>query len=424
MHRSLQKAFWTFGGVLVLAYALLQTQISNWQEDQLLLRQISLELESYLSRHPDVLAGSAPPAVTSRFFSVHLGASSLPHDLRQEVTPLPPGIHEISRNPRHGEDYFVAVRETTQPDTKLYLVYDVRRFEDIPWWHSRAPVLLAACLVVFSIGLIWASRYSRSVLEPLTGLAEVVGRTSRPARLAEALSRRCDPEELAHLSRALEGSMKTIGELVHREREFTRNASHELRTPLAVIRGAADLLQYEDLSASAADRLQRIQRSVRQMEELIDTFLWLARQHPEATAETIRVAPLVDRIVESHRHLLGSRPVEVISTTDPDLEIAVHEPILAVVLANLVKNAFYVTQDGSVTLACTSDALTVTDTGPGLGAESDDTARETGVAPVGGMHGFGLTIVHELCQRSRWRLDLQGMAPRGTRAVVRFDAED
>ncbi|MEM1182559.1 MAG: HAMP domain-containing sensor histidine kinase [Acidobacteriota bacterium] len=417
MHRSLQKAFWTFGGVLVMVYALLHGQLSNWQEDQLLLRQIRLELESYLSRHPEVLTGAAAPPMTSRFLSIHLGADALPSQLAEKVAPLPPGIHEINRGPMEGEDYFIAVRLTEKPGTKLYLIFDVRRFEDVEWWHTQMPVLFGACVVVFSIGLIWASRYSRAVLEPLTGLAETVGQEPRPADLAEALSRRRDPAELAQLSRALEGSMKTIGELVHREREFTRNASHELRTPLAVIRGAAELLAYEELSEPAARRLLRIQRSVQQMEELIETFLWLAREHPGASDALVEVAPLVHRIVEGHRHLLGSRPVDVVVEVDPELEMAVHAPILAVVLANLVKNAFYSTQEGSVTIECSGDLLTVADTGPGFDVNEPGEHRDRST------HGFGLNIVRDLCERSAWDFRLRARVPRGITATVSFEGE-
>ncbi|MEO1083768.1 MAG: HAMP domain-containing sensor histidine kinase [Acidobacteriota bacterium] len=414
MHRSLQKAFWTFGGVLVLAYALLSAQISNWQEDQLLLRQISLEFESYLLRHPEVLTGSPPPPLTSRFFSVHLGESSLPHDLRRRASELPSGIHEISRSPREGEDYFLAVRGIDKGSERLYLLYDVRRFDDIMWWHSKAPVLLVACGVVFSIGLIWASRYSRAVLEPLTGLAELVAQESRPAGLAEVLSRRNDPAELAHLSRALQGSMQTIDELIHRERMFTRNASHELRTPLSVIRGSVELLKYEDLSGPAAERLLRIERSVEKMEELIETFLWLARRHPEKTEERVAVRPLVLRVIKSHRHLLGSRPVDVVVAMDRDLEVAAHEAVLAVVLSNVVKNAFYSTREGSVTFTDSKDSLSVVDTGPGLGSV------DAGYGQEASTHGLGLTIVRDLCRRSRWRLELRDYAPRGTEVIVRF----
>ncbi|MEM8997954.1 MAG: HAMP domain-containing sensor histidine kinase, partial [Acidobacteriota bacterium] len=354
MHRSLQKAFWTFGAVLVVTYALLYAQMSNWQEDQLLLRQISLELESYLDRHPQVLSGATPPPMISRFFSVHAGAGSLPPDLRRQAAELPPGLHEISRRSGDGEDYFLAVRETEQPGTRLFVVYDVRPLEASAWWYSEIPVLLVACSVVFSIGLIWASGYSRRVLEPLTGLAQAVGRESRPAGLAETLARRNDPVELAQLSRALEGSMKIIDDFVHREKEFTRNASHELRTPLSVIRSAAELLSYEPLSEPARGRLRRIQRSASQMEELIETFLWLARQHPPTARARVRLRPLVERIVESHRHVLGSRPVEVVVEVEAALEVAAHGPILAVVLANLIKNAFYSTRRGSVTISGSS----------------------------------------------------------------------
>ncbi|MEM7353932.1 MAG: HAMP domain-containing sensor histidine kinase [Acidobacteriota bacterium] len=410
--RSLQLAFWTFGGVLVLIYAGLASWTSTWQEDRLLLRQIELELESYLASHPEVLAGTVPPPVASRFFSVHVGEASLPEDLRQRAAHLPPGLHGINKDLFAGEEYMVAVRESAGLDDRIYMVYDVRRFEDYEGWHSELLAFIVAGTAVLAVGLFWARRYSLAVLQPLTRLADLVASEPDPARLAESLARRRDPIEVAHLGRSIERSMRTIDAFVQREREFTRNASHELRTPLTVIRSATELLQYESLSPPAASRLRRVERAVQQMEELIETFLWLARADPGTQAEPIEIEPIVHRVVEAHRHLLAERDVAVRIDIEPGLKLAVREQILAVAIANLVKNAFYSTQEGSVTLRASANRLTVADTGPGYRPEREDSE------PDRATHGFGLTILRELCQHYGWCLDLAEHEPQGTIATI------
>jgi len=410
----LQKAFWIFGTVLVLVYAVFVRSVSIWLEDDLLLRQVELEFEAYLDEHPEALGGRPAPPVISRFFSVHLGEASLPEALRQTAMLLPSGSHAIERGTIIGEDYMLAVRETDQPDRRLYMLYDVRGFDEGRWWHSQVTVVIVGGALVFAVGLFWASRYSRSVLQPLTSLAGMVTNEPEPLRLAEALARRRDPVEVAVLGEAIEQSMREIDGFIRRQRAFTRNASHELRTPLAVIRGAIELLKYETLSSRAEQRVLRVERSVQEMETLIETFLWLARGDQDPPGDPVEIAPVVHRVVESHRHLLGERDVDVEVDIAPELSLAVREQIIAIAIANLVRNAFYSTEAGAVKIAGSANRLTVTDTGPGFHSERVDPDPDR----VAG--GFGLAIVRELCEHNGWRFDLAEREPRGTVATIEF----
>ena len=89
--------------------------------------------------------------------------------------------------------------------------------------------------------------------------------------------------ETLSLSEAIYGFGTRIGEFVERERNFTRDASHELRTPLTVIKMASEVLisdgQLDDYSMRNA---QRILRSARDMEALIEAFLLMAREAENA----------------------------------------------------------------------------------------------------------------------------------------------
>ncbi|GKT30193.1 HAMP domain-containing histidine kinase, partial [Aduncisulcus paluster] len=67
---------------------------------------------------------------------------------------------------------------------------------------------------------------------------------------------------------------------IKREKDFTRDVSHELRTPLSVIKGALELIRLSHSSKSPEMQkpLGRIERSVKDMEETIETLLWIARE--------------------------------------------------------------------------------------------------------------------------------------------------
>ncbi|MCZ2943373.1 hypothetical protein NYY89_20630, partial [Acinetobacter baumannii] len=68
--------------------------------------------------------------------------------------------------------------------------------------------------------------------------------------------------------------------------------------------------------------LQRIERSVLNMQLIAETLLWMSRENPEPLPqEHIDVSELVGELIQQHRYLIGNR--------DIDLMINIHnEPCL------------------------------------------------------------------------------------------------
>jgi signal transduction histidine kinase len=91
--------------------------------------------------------------------------------------------------------------------------------------------------------------------------------------------------------------------------------------------------------------------------------------------------------------------------------------VLAIVLGNLVGNAFRRTLSGAVTISWHDGRLEVTDTGPGIPSEIVASACQRHVAGEHG-HGLGLSIVSALCERFGWQLDLESREGSGTCATL------
>jgi signal transduction histidine kinase len=216
-----------------------------------------------------------------------------------------------------------------------------------------------------------------------------------------------------HVCRRLRGFMV-------RERQFTANASHELRTPVTVIRGASELLEAQigDREPALRKPLARIQRAVAAMEETIEVFLALARE-TELTELAGECCPaeIAAEVVEQHRRLLEDRPVAVVVQVPESLRIEAPPRALAIVLGNLVANAFRRTLRGSVTLKWQDEHLEVVDTGPGIPEHLADNATERHLSSGHG-YGLGLSIVTALCERFGWRLELVGAPGTGARAIL------
>jgi PAS domain S-box-containing protein len=123
--------------------------------------------------------------------------------------------------------------------------------------------------------------------------------------------------------------------------EFLGLVSHELRTPLTVIVGLADVIASGAVSRQV---LREIGREIRESSEhlatLLESMLVLARagQEDAQDLEPLRLARVVERVVERHRQVHPRRRLRFESRTADGL-VEGHDPWIAQILANLLGNA-------------------------------------------------------------------------------------
>lgn len=264
----------------------------------------------------------------------------------------------------------------------------------------------ALTVVVAALAALIGWRLARRAAAPLVRLAEEVAAPGIPA-IDPA---RYPPNEIGVLAGALARSYRQIEAFVAREQAFTRDASHELRTPLAVIRSGAELAA-DPVHTSAA--LARIDGATREMEQILDLLLALARGHvTAAAAEPVAVLPLLEKAVIDAAARYPDRRIEVAIDAAPDLRIALPPAVVGLVLANLVGNVFQHADGSRLRLRATAAAIEIADDGPGFG----DPARR----PTTGGTGLGLAIVERLCAQHGIALTVDGGAGRGARFMLAF----
>ena len=232
------------------------------------------------------------------------------------------------------------------------------------------------------------------------------------------MARRCREGEGGQRAQALDGDSSRLSGGVRRDREFFANVSHELRTPLAVIRGATELLLTRPgLDEKVLQRLQRIQRAEQQCSDLIGALLLLSRN--ERGQGTSNVARVADQLLDAHRAQLGGKPLELVLEGERDLVIDAPEAALSVALGNLIGNAVKYSQDGSVRVHVSSNAVSVTDSGPGLSEEDAAKLFQRGYRGTHAGHsqagGIGRSIVSRLCDLYGWQVCVR---PGGARGVI------
>lgn len=362
-----------------------------------------------------------PNTFALRGYLVEAGYSNL--SLPPQLRPLAPGFHDLVAD---GQLVWV----DPQPAGTLYLVYLRQEATRVALWFAVLPAMLA----LFAIyGATWLTyKASNRLVSPVAWLARVVSRWDPRHPDIAALAPERLPPDMQGEARQLAGALHTLGERVEaqieREHAFTRDTSHELRTPLTVIRVASDMaLQESGLSPRVTRSLQRIQRSGRDMEAVIDAFLILARDADvEPQREWFEVCEVVLAEAENARTLLGDKPVVVEVHCDARPRLYAPPRVLQVVIGNLLRNACSYTDRGRITVTVEAGAVVVEDTGIGMTPEALARAFEPfyRAAPERLGTGLGLSIVRRLCDRFGWRVALDSVSGRGTRAEVAFPVAD
>jgi signal transduction histidine kinase len=337
------------------------------------------------------------------------------------VRNLAPGYHRVQLN-----GSFELVHVSDGPPGRLFLVFNQEQVGRLAFLFGFLPLILVLLIIYITTWLTY--RASRRALSPVIALAKAVREwdPKRPDLAAlEPRNLSADPDgDVETLARALHGYASRIEEFVERERNFTRDASHELRSPLTVIKLAGDVLVEEDVSPFAQRALQRIRRSVRDMEAMLETFLLLARESDTGLPqEEFVVNDAVREEVERAQPLLEGKPVTLELEQRARFALRAPPRVFAAMIGNLIRNACLYTERGSIVVGVREGSVRVSDTGCGMDAEelarafqpfyrgSDSGARG---------HGIGLAVVRRIADRFDWPVELESRPGHGTVATLRF----
>jgi signal transduction histidine kinase len=310
---------------------------------------------------------------------------------------------------------------------RLYLVFDRSGVGRLAAVFGLLP--LAMVLLVLYLTTWLAFRASRRAFSPVIALARQVREldpaSPDPARLDPARLPRDADDEVLELADALARYAQRLNEFMERERNFTRDASHELRSPLTVIQMAAGMLEADaGLSDASRRSVARIARAARDMEELTSAFLLLARESQTTLPlEPTCVNDVLAEELERARLLAAGKSIESSLRATHRLHVDAPEKVLAVLLGNLLRNAFSYTDAGEVAVEVGAASVVIRDTGVGIAPGQVDAMYQPFVRGDSGRrggHGVGLTIVRRLSDRFGWPVTIDSSTGVGTRVEIRF----
>jgi len=274
--------------------------------------------------------------------------------------------------------------------------------------HLLLPLTLVVPLTVMALFLGIARG-----LRPLGRLVEAIEARRRTSAL-DPLSTRDTPREMRPVVASLNHMLERLAATLEDEKSFTANAAHELKTPLAAISAEVHLCQRLTREVETRERMERVLQRVERASHSVNQLLILARLDPQGALPvgTVDLYGLLQDVIAESGALASERQLQVQVDVRPGERVPGDWDTLAILLRNLVVNAFrYTPEHGVVAISMDTGALTFSNdsrpiSGPGRLTDRFYRSQEPAGAEVVPGTGLGLAIVLRICERYGFRFSV------------------
>jgi two-component system, OmpR family, osmolarity sensor histidine kinase EnvZ len=282
----------------------------------------------------------------------------------------------------------------------------------------------AVALLLSLIGAVVITRLINRPLAELSRAAAELGSGRQPPVLPEK-----GPVEIRTVNENFNRMVGDLGKLEADRAVLLAGISHDLRTPLTRLRLELEMAKVPEETREA------MVGDIEQVDSIVRQFLDYARKAPQAPAEDLELAPLIEAAVRRAR--VDSEPsAQVELLLAPKLRARGHRTELDRALDNLLANAVRYGRDPktgklklTVSLVRADDlaVIGVADQGPGVPHEQIERLMrpfERGDAARSGSSGagLGLPIVDRIARMHGGSLRLLANAPNGLRAELALPA--
>lgn len=402
-----QRLAWAMSALTsaaIIIFAIVLLMAAEDREEDLIDEVVNTALDGIIAQ-----PATAPISLPKHLQLFHAPLGKTPAQLPPELLTFPIGNTEWYQDDL---EFHVGIREKN--GERWYVLYNTeeheRRLSNLYLW------LLMTALGVIALAWICGHYLANSMLAQLARLTQSV-QNDTPVELNDAMD-----EEIEILAQRIAQSRDAQIQLLARERQFTAHLSHEIRTPLTRIRTSAELL-LDTSPPSLRGRVNKIVNSVDEIDGKLRGLLLLARGVALGQTSSLSLAAALNaaeqRLPETKRALQWQNQVAA------DVRVEADAELLALLLDNLLSNAWRYTEQGSVTASFAAGELTLRDTGCGIDAAAlphvfEPFRRASDVAEG---HGLGLAIVASICNRMGWRYHIDSEVGQGSSVVIGFQSK-
>lgn len=377
------------GFLLSLVFSTSVVVITDDYEQVLAAEILRGQAEDYSLRLANHLTAELPQ--THRLSGYLASAPGTPRKYR--VQPL--GIHEDAID----DGTHIGVFDTSAG--RLVFVIDLSDTEVL---EAHLNLFLAGMVLLGTALSGWLGWWFAGLaLRPVRTLAgEVDALPVQPQRTQ--LGTHASDDELGRLARAIDAYQSRLVDADVREQAFFADASHELRTPLTVVQGVTEVL-LDDAGDDPAQlsRLRRLERGVRDMGNLMEALLGVARR------SALQPEPMDARdfLLEAARIVMPGKAASAVIEASGNLVIPRREALLLV--SGLLRRVAQQPPDTVIHVSLDGGALLIEKPLDGIESAGDMESTRSDI-------GRGSALLDRLAQRLGWRVDFE--TP--TRIRIRF----
>jgi two-component system OmpR family sensor kinase len=280
-----------------------------------------------------------------------------------------------------GEGRGVAVRQTTTPDGRDFLLFVPRqaRTHGRPHHPYASPQerfltqlgVTGLASLLFSAGLAW---YLARPVRHLRHASRLLADGALATRVTPLIGSRRD--EIAELGRDFDHMATRLQALMGAQKRLLHDVSHEVRSPLARLRLAVGLARQQPERMNSA--LERIERETERLDDLVAQVLTLSRLEAggkDASEDYVDLTELLASVVADARFEATAIGRGVNLSTGPEIIVKANAELLHRAFENVIRNGVKHTVEGtsvdiSIALSEPWVSVSVCDYGPGV-AEPD-----------------------------------------------------
>lgn len=264
----------------------------------------------------------------------------------------------------------------------------------LPWVHVLAGILAS---LAFSAGLAW---YVAKPIGHLRQAFRAVSAGKLNTRVRARMGRRRD--EFSDLAQDFDSMTGQLEALIGAQRRLLHDISHELRSPLARLQVAIGLVRQNPQQLDAT--LDRLEREVTRLDELVDEVLTLARLDsglPGVSSQSFDLLALLDEVIGDAQFEAESLHKCVRYRGGGEAHMHGRADLLMRAVENIVRNAIRYTPESQcveVESQCQGGQvrISVSDHGPGVADSELDAIFQpfyrSPSNPTGTGYGLGLAI--------------------------------
>jgi signal transduction histidine kinase len=270
-------------------------------------------------------------------------------------------------------------------------------------------VVLPMVIVAVGFGAWWIARRAVAPVEAIAAQAETISASDLHQRLPASSSQ----DEIAHLTRVLNGMFDRLQRSFDQVTRFTSDASHELKTPLALMRAEMEsAMNAPTLDPDQREVCANVIRQCLQLSQIVDGLLFLSRADNRQLAleqETVDLSSLMGELREDAEILALPLKLTLQCNLPADLRVRGDRRLLSRALMNLIDNAIkYNRAGGAVVMAALvhrEDAVvTIRNNGDGIFGDAREKIFDrfyrgdslSGDVAIG--HGLGLSIARGIAR--------------------------